>query len=399
MPSKPSLSCLHFIHEIRRELGGVVAAALDVCQAMANRGHTVTIATCDATDAPRPTTTASGGELRIVEVRPSRFASAALGRDALRSIAELAPATDVAHLHTPWYFGNVQLGRLFDRMNLPYVLSVHGMLDHYSMDQKALKKLLYLKLFAQKLSDHAATVHFTAEEEQSQALNYVSLHRPSCVLPCMVDLHALDCLPGPEIARDEFPSIRDDAFKILFLSRLHPKKGVDVLIEAVARLSAESINVQLLLAGPGDQPYVDALRDLVRRLDLGRKVEFLGMVQGETKSSLYQLADVFVLPTRQENFGLVLVEAMACGATVVTTRGTDIWQELQRGGAHIVDLSASAIAAELAQISAEGDRRANGVGSIDFVYEWLDPERIAATYESMYRQAIDVSPRTSRIGA
>lgn len=384
MHSNRSLSCLHFVHEIRRELGGVVAAALDVCQAMANRGHRVTIVTCNAADAPN----SSGDGLQIVEVRPARFQSSAIGRKGLQLIEELASSTDVAHLHTPWYFGNVQLARRFNRAQLPYVLSVHGMLDHYSMEQKALKKQVYLKCFGQRLLEDAATVHFTAEEERSQALHYASLRRPSCVLPCMVDLHAIDSLPGVELARQAFPFIRSSAFKILFLSRLHPKKGVDILIKAVCALKQKSIDFQLLLAGPGENDYVDSLKNLVRQLNLERDVAFLGMVQGATKASLYQLADVFVLPTRQENFGLVLVEAMACGAVVITTRGTDIWQEIQQGGARIIDLSAEAITAELIQLASDDKQRENGARSREFVYEWLDPDRLAAAYEAMYLQAI-----------
>jgi glycosyltransferase involved in cell wall biosynthesis len=399
MPSKRSLSCLHFVHEIRRELGGVVAAALDVCQAMANRGHRVTIATCDASDAPCTSPNASGGELQIVEVRPSKLQPSAIGRKGLQLIEEIASATDVAHLHTPWYFGNVQLARLFNRIRLPYVLSVHGMLDHYSMEQKALKKRVYLRCFGQRLLENAARVHFTAEEERSQALHYASLHRPSCVLPCMVDLHAIDSLPGVELARQAFPSIRTSAFKILFLSRLHPKKGVDVLISAISALKQKSIDFQLLLAGPGEDDYVDSLKNLVRRLNLERDVTFLGMVQGATKASLYQLADVFILPTRQENFGLVLVEAMACGAVVVTTRGTDIWREIQQGGARIIDLNAEAIATELIQLASHDKPREDGVQSRKFIYEWLDPDRLAAAYEAMYFEAIADGAKSALIRA
>lgn len=394
LPAPLQLSCLHFVHEIRRELGGVVTAALDVCQAMAHRGHSVTIATCDAADAPTPWKSPVGGELRIVEVGASRFFPMALDRDALGTMATLASDADVAHLHTPWYIGNVQLAKLFGRIELPYVLSVHGMLDRYSMQQKALKKRLFLTLFGRRLLTNASAVHFTADDEQAQALNYAPVRSQSRVLPCIVDLQSLSRLPGAELARKAFPAIRPDAFTILFLSRLHPKKGVDLLIEAVARIKQGIPAVQLLLAGPGDAAYVDYLRRLVRGRKADESVEFLGMVQGDVKTSLYQAADVFVLPTRQENFGLVLVEAMACGAPVITTRGTDIWREVERGGGRIVELSVAAIADELVKASKNEDLRAAGARGREFVYDWLDTDRVSAAYEAMYIEAAGIGARS-----
>lgn len=368
-----------------------MAASLDVCQAMAHRGHSVTIATCDAADAPTPWKSPTGGELRIIEVEPSSLLPMTLGRSAMATIATLASEANVAHLHTPWYLGNVQLAKLFGRIELPYVLSVHGMLDHYSMQQKALKKRLFLTLFGRRLLTNATAVHFTADDEQAQALNYAPVGSRSRVLPCLVDLQALNRLPGPEIARKAFPAIREDAFNILFLSRLHPKKGVDLLIEAIARIKPDIPGVQLLLAGPGDAAYIDYLRGLVHQRKVEECVEFLGMVQGDVKTSLYQAADVFVLPTRQENFGLVLVEAMACGTPVITTRGTDIWREVERGGGRIVELSAEAIADELIRASKIEGLRSTGELGREFVHEWLAPDRVAAAYEAMYVEAIGMS--------
>lgn len=392
MPSRPRFSCLHFVHEIRRELGGVVAAALDVCQAMVDRGHSVTIATCDATDAPPSSKSSSSGELRIVEVGASRFLPT-LDRRALATMTALTAEADVAHLHTPWYLGNVQLAKLFGRRELPYVLSVHGMLDHYSMQQKAFKKRLFLTLFGRRLVANASAIHLTADDEKTQAANYAPVGSRARVLPCIVNLQALSRLPGPEIARRAFPAIREDGFNVLFLSRLHPKKGVDLLIEAVARIKADVPGVRLLLAGPGDAAYVDYLRGLVRQWRLDECVEFLGMVQGDAKTSLYQAADVFILPTRQENFGLVLAEAMACGTPVITTRGTDIWREVERGGGRIVELSIAAIADELVRASKDEGLRSTGAMGREFVFEWLDPDRVAAAYEAMYVEAIGVSAR------
>jgi glycosyltransferase involved in cell wall biosynthesis len=235
----------------------------------------------------------------------------------------------------------------------------------------------------------ATAIHFTAEAEQTQALHYIPGADRAVVEPCLVDLSPYDRLPGPEIAYQAFPQISVAGPKLLFLSRVHPKKGVDLLLRAAAALKASFPQLQVLIAGPGEERYIAELNALAAKLGIEQSTHFLGMIRGETKLSLYQAADVFVLPTHQENFGLVLPEAMACGVPVVTTRGTDIWRELQRGGACIVDAEPPSIAACIAEILHDSAKAAAmSAQGVAFVREWLDADRLAARYETMYRNAI-----------
>ncbi|WP_428308311.1 glycosyltransferase [Lacipirellula sp.] len=383
-------SCVHFIREIRSELGGVVTAVLDLSQAMATRGHRVSIVTCDAQDVPQEWRGA-GNWPTVIEVPHSRISRQFLSRAARASFGALLPTADVVHLHTPWELANFQLAPLIKRSRTPYVVTPHGMLDHYSMSKKAAKKHAFLALGGRSLFRTATTVHFTAQAEMDQALKYVPVTGNTAVISCLLDLSAYSELPGPEPALRAFPQIQADKFKILFLSRVHPKKGVDLLIQAVAELRRRGRQaVQALIAGPGDEAYVAELKRLAASLGVQDAVEFLGMVRGVEKRSLYQAADVFVLPTHQENFGLVLAEAMACGTPVVTTRGADIWQELQTGGAEIVDAAPASIADGIERFAADLPRsREIGLQGRAFVNEWLDRDRVAAAYEAMYQEAIE----------
>ena len=386
-----TFACLHYVREIRNSLGGVVTAAIDLCQSMAARGHQVTLVTCDAADVPPSWSDASSGgnSPRVVEVSHAAFTKLLLSRDAKRQCAALIDAVDVAHLHTPWELGNYQLSPLLRRANVPYVVTVHGMLDHYSMRQKGLKKQAFLAIGGRQLFAHATTVHFTAESEKEQALHYIPGADRAFVQGCSLDFTPYNPLPGPETAYRAFPQLKPDVRKILFLSRVHPKKGVDLLIRAAAQLKGRSFPFQLLIAGPGDEPYVAELKRLAGELGVADDAHFLGMVGGVQKTSLYQAADVFVLPTHQENFGLVLPEAMACGTAVVTTRGTDIWRELQSGGASIVDGSPTSLADAIVEVTNDPQRCARlGQQGREFVHQWLDPNRVAAAYESMYFDAI-----------
>ncbi len=175
---------------------------------------------------------------------------------------------------------------------------------------------------------------------------------------------------------------------VLFVSRLHPKKRLDVLIEAAARLRDDGLACRFLIAGTGESDYEQQLRDLVQQRDLGDCVYFLGFVSGLEKLSLYEAADVFVLPTFQENWGFVLIESLACATPLITTRAVDIWPELQTsGGAVIVDPTVDATVAAISEILGDRERlEAMGSQGRAWVFDNLSIDRVVDRYEQLYRR-------------
>lgn len=386
------LSVLHFIRRVRAEDGGVVQTVLDLCQTIAAAGHNVTLATTDATDVPQQWRDYGAETPQVLELGPTTFANR-LSRHSLGLIESKLGEIEVAHLHTPWELANVQLADAFRKASIPYIVTAHGMLDDWCMIQKPLKKKIYLSLFAKRLFGKASVVHFTAEAERDQALKYVPAGGGPAIQACAMDLSPYENLPGRQPALDAFPQINSERQSILFLSRIHPKKGIEILLRAGAELKARGTPPQILIAGPGEESYINELKSLGQELGLERDVHFLGMVRGETKLSLYQLADVFVLPTYQENFGLVLPEAMASGTAVVTTRGTDIWRELEQAGAKIVGNEPSDIAGAIQEfLTDEEHRKASAERGQQFVAEWLGAENVAAGYENLYHTALERGP-------
>jgi glycosyltransferase involved in cell wall biosynthesis len=383
------LSCVHYLEACLLEQGGVVQAVLDLSQALAKRGHRITLLTMDAKDAPHDWHHDASAP-RIVQLPAGCGGLGLLSRAGLRRAMEFAGQADIVHLHTPWALANRQLARRLQARGIPYVLSIHGMLDAWSMAQKPLKKRIYLALGGRQFLRGAARLHFTAESEKTQAQPRV--HRAngrSVVVPLIVDLSSYDFLPGPELAHRAFPAILSDRPLILFLSRLHPKKGVELLISAAAILRQRTVNFQLLIAGPGDDAYRAGLEAEADRQGVRSCVQFLGMVRGQEKLSLYQRANVFALPTHQENFGLVLIEALACGTPVVTTRGTDIWRELEDAGALIVERTAPALATAIEKLLADPAASVRlGEQGRAFVHQWLQPQRVIQQYEQLYADAI-----------
>lgn len=380
------LNITHFAGPIRLELGGVVRAILDMAGALAAQGHGVTVVTHDPTDVPELWRHNRPGVPKLVQIDPP----GALGKPTARSsdvINRIINASDIVHLHTPWDQLNPRIAKACTRLGTPYFISIHGMLDDWSMSQKSLKKQLFLKLSAKAMLEHAAAVHCTAQAELDQSKRWYP-GGTGVVVPLIFDLDPYLLLPGPESAREHF-NIDPSTPAVLFLSRLHVKKGVHILIDAAKILADRGVKIQLLLAGTGDEPYIAGLRSQIQRLGLEDSVRLLGMVKGEQKVSLYEAADVFALPTSQENFGFVLPEALACRTPAITTRGVDIWPELESSGSTlIIDQTADAFADALADLLSDDARREMmGESGRSWVLETLNPESVVGRYSSLYHQA------------
>lgn len=374
---------VHYIAEVVSEHGGVVKAVLDLCGALSERGHDVTLLTQNPQDVPSDW----GQAPKTPRVRRTQFSRNPLGQTTFGDLAEVVDGTQVVHLHTPWELTNLPIARGLRRRRIPYIVSIHGMLDDWSMAQRGLKKRIFLAATGRKFLEGASRIHCTAEGERQQAQKWIPKANIA-VLPLLVDLSEFDTLPGPGPALAAFPQLATAAPKILFLSRLHPKKGVEILLRAAAEVVRSGMDLELFIAGPGDEDYIARLKRLASELDLGAKTHFLGMVRGVEKTSLYQATELFILPTHQENFGLVLVEALACGTPVITTRGVDIWPELEQAGSLIVSPEpttlATAIRERISNLAKLPELGANGRA---FVRDWLAEEKVIAAYEAMYAEA------------
>ena len=196
------------------------------------------------------------------------------------------------------------------------VYTPHGMLEPYAIKRHYwTKKLPAILLFQRKGIKICDLIHSTAETEKANLL-HLGWNSRICVIP--------NCIQIDDI---ELKSSWARHKKILYLSRIHPKKGVNFLIEAVAQLKDDFAGYTITIAGPGDDAYIQKLKALAKRYGVDEMFEFIGAVCDKDKWSLYREADLFVLPTWSENFGIVVPEALACGTPVITTVGTP-WAEL-----------------------------------------------------------------------
>ena len=239
----------------------------------------------------------------------------------LVSVAREAHAS-IIHDHGIWLPSNHVAAHVAARLSVPRVVSPRGMLSRWALDHRGWKKRLAWRLYQRADLESASAFHATAEKE-AEEIRALGFTQPIAVIPNGVEI------PARQIPR----SARNDTViprVALFMSRLHPKKGVMDLIFAWGRVRPR--DWKLWIAGPDENGYRATLEKEIARLGLGREISFLGEVTDADKPRVFGGTDLFVLPSHDENFGLVVAEALAAGVPVITTTATP-WTELERLGA------------------------------------------------------------------
>lgn len=380
------LSCVHYLPLIALEEGGLVRSVFDLCQLLAARGMDVTLLTYDTRDAPAAWLSGEPGFPRVVKMPKPILPRQILGGRSLKIAAEWMRKADLVHVHGPFILSSVQMANLARRLGKPYVFTAHGMLDDWSMARRPFLKRMFMSLGVKRALRRAARVHCTADKELEQAQKWFG-EGWGVVLPYVVNTRPYENLPGPEAAREKFPALRRPEKKVLFLGRLHEKKGADLLIRAVASPRSGAEPFRVVIAGPGEPSYVEGLRRLAVRMGVLERVDFIGMVGSDLKVSLMQSVELMALPTWQENFGLVLVESMACGTPVVTTFGVDIWPEIESAGGLVCERSSESFALALCDgLASPAVLKRRGEMGRKWVMETLNPQVVVRGYEALYRE-------------
>jgi glycosyltransferase involved in cell wall biosynthesis len=379
---------VHVLQRVDFHEGGPPRAVIDLCTVLHQRGHQVTLLTADPRDVPDAWSVQGSDTPDVCTVPPPRLPGGLWTSGQLADAKALLAEADVVHMHGVWERMNAQLAGICRAVGTPYVITLRGMLDDWSMAQAPLKKRLYLAMAGRRFLEGAAWVHCTAAGEKDQSHRWFPKGRPR-VIPNLIDLSAYEKLPTPDEAVGVYKQLCGQGPVLLFLSRLHEKKGIEHLIAAAATLRTSFPGLQVLIAGTGEPSYRASLESHAKHLGVGDCVHFLGHVGGTLKLSLYNACDVFVLPSSQENFGFVQFEALACGTPVVTSRLVDTWAEIEAsGGGLAVQQNANALVEVLTPLLNDRARRASmGAAGRAWVLEHLATDHVAGQLEAMYGDA------------
>ena len=326
-----ALRILHVARTLRRETGGVAEAVRSLSAALQDAGHESHTLSLDPADA----------ELGDPQVSTLGQRSHGYGYDRayvpwLRANRSRFDATVV---HGLWQYQTWGAWRALAGTSTPYFVYCHGMLDSWfkrAYPLKHLKKWLYWPWAEYRALRDAQAVLFTCEEERRRARESFWLYR---CREAVTGLGTSAPIGSEQAQREAFRSLAPQTEGrrfLLFLGRLHEKKGCDLLVEAFAKTASES-RLQLVVAGPDPDGQRAGLIRQAEHHGVASRVVWLEMLTGDAKWGAFRCADAFVLPSHQENFGLTVAEALSCGTPVLISDQVNIWREVERCGAGLVE--------------------------------------------------------------
>lgn len=300
-----------------------------------------------------------------------------------RALISRAATADLFHVHGLWLMPNVYAGSVSQAAGTPLVVSPRGMLAPAALNFSRGKKRLFWHLLQRRAYARAALWHATSNEE-AQDIRDFGIAAPIAVIPNGIDLPPL-LADHPEVAACR---------TVLFLSRLHPKKNIPALLEAWRQIGAQRPDWQLVIAGPDERGYAVQLQAQVAKEAIER-VQFTGPVYGPAKDALLQSADLFVLPTLSENFGIAVAEALAAGIPAIVSKGAP-WPGLatERAGWWI-DQGVGPLVAALLEATAmtAAERRAMGLRGREWMARDFGWGRIAQDMTSAYSWVLGAADR------
>jgi glycosyltransferase involved in cell wall biosynthesis len=218
------------------------------------------------------------------------------------------------------------------------MLSPHGSIYPEAIGIKSKnKKIFYYNIIAKYYIKRASAIHFTTQDEKENAINFLKLRNKTIVVPIGFDLSCTKELPPKGSFKDRYTVLKDKKY-LLFLGRINIKKGLDILVESFGEITKEYSDLYLVIVGAneGSQGYEEEIKRRLRDAGLSGRTIFTGMLTGRDKLEAFVDADVFVLPSYSENFGMAVVEAMACGIPVVISDKVGIHREVERNRAGII---------------------------------------------------------------
>lgn len=340
------LKILDLIVSVDPTHGGPITTVRKLSEIWRAQGHVFDIVSSDSPDAPYIT----GSDLSITALGkkgdPNRAPGPYRFHERYGYSSKLVPYLrkvvaeyDAVLVHGLWNYSTIAARRVLPGGSIPYFMFPHGGLDPWHKDafpKKELVKRISWKLIEGVLAKNAAAVFFTTEMERE-------LSRDRYLPYQLNGLVAGYGCAGPadesELQRQAFgellPEVRDRQF-LLFLSRIHPKKGCELLVEAFADFAVKNPGVDLVMAGPDQIGWRSELTEIARVKGVDRRIHWTGMLTGAAKWGAYRSATAFILPSRGENFGIVVAEALACGTPVLISDKVNLWREVSQTDAGLV---------------------------------------------------------------
>lgn len=378
--------------------GGLRVGVLGLCKGLANRGHQVSLYTTNADgnktlDVPLGVSTLEEDvEVFFYPAQKVIFGNV-LSYPMVKALKYRVPNVDLVLIHSLYQLTSTVAAHYCRKFRVPYVLRPHGILDPtLARRRRWLLKWAYIQLFEKRNFDRAAAIQYSSRMEEEMARHFMAVKSPSLLIPEGISLDPFAKLPHRGSFRAGYPEMAGKTL-ILFLGRFHQKKGLELLVEAFSRVAGRHDDAHLVLAGSGDSDYVMRITKMLRDRGVFDRATITGQLDDNEKFAALRDADIFVLPSYGENFGISVVEAMACGLPVVISDKVGIWREIAEAEAGIVTTcQPEKIAGAIARLLDDpGLRMALGWHGKTLVGAQFSTDRMAERMETAYQALCGVA--------
>lgn len=385
------MKILHVIDSVFKAGGGTSEVVPRLCEALVAAGQSVRLVTGGG-DAPSNAALKAckkGVDIRFCPTKCVPYFSFLRATEQFKNELHAGSAwADIVHVHGLWQDPSWVAIKRTRHEGKPYLMQPHGFLEPERLKISKWKKRIVSSLIERSNLNHAACVIATAESEKLGIEQY-GVKAPIEIVPIGIDAVAIDAARQDRQLLEKW-GLNPSKKTLLYFSRLTPIKGLDLLAQAWARLGQFHRDWQLFIAGPNDRGYATEIQDLYGRTVTDGSVTFSGPIYGAEKSILLKSVDAFVLPTRSENFGIAVQEALAAGLPVVCTKGAP-WKVIaDEGAGEWVEISADAICNGLRNVLSADDltRRKMGEAGKRIVMRDFGWAGIAKKLVAVYQKAL-----------
>lgn len=379
------MNVLHVTPSMSPAWGGPFVVVSQLIPALENEGIYCEIITTKGYRVGTEITSPRGVPTHIFDTGlPARLWTA-YSRGLAKFLDENIARFDLVHIHEIWHHAGYAAFRAAKKRGIPVVITVHGELSEWSLRHKAFKKRIYIMAVLDRMLCNADALHAITATEKEQITRLGYDDTPVMVAPNGIDPAPFDDLPDPSAFLDKFPALKSKQV-ILFLGRLNPNKGLDILARSFSSITRHFPDTVLLIAGPDEEGTRQNMESILHSEGALDKTVFTGMLTGEDKLAAMACADVFVLSSYSEGFSIAILEAMAARLPVVITEGCNFPEVAEHGAGFVVEASETPVAEAMGALLSDAALRARmGRSGRELVTQRYTWQATAATIVDLYK--------------
>ncbi len=381
------MKILHVLASSDRADGGAVQAVMDMAPFQVKKGAEVTIFAPGSDGTEMCFIAETGVNLKIFpKNRMSRF-WLGYSLPLMRALFREVPEFDIVHTHGTWYFPQFIAYWAAKKARTPVIASVHGELCDVKLTYRSFKKKIYSAVIQKKILREASAVHALSQKEAEDIMNYAPNNK-LVIIPNGVDFNCFEQIPTHGSPGEQYARLKDKKV-ILFLGRIAEVKGLDLLARSAGVLHRKRDDVHLLITGPDNWGYGVMVKQILQEEGILDRVTFTGLLTGQKKHEVLNLADMFVLPSRSEGFSVAVLEAMACGLPVIISRQCNFPEVEEKGCGRVIDTDAGELSEAIA-VLLDDPKLSKEMGALgkQLVRESYTLDTIADEMISAYREVI-----------